>query len=342
MRREAETPADGVEIIVVIESIGTPWLWTGFTALVLVLLALDLGVFHRREHAVRTSEALAWTVVWIALAMVFNAGVYHWFGRDRGLEFFTGYLIEKALSVDNIFVFIVIFSYFKVPPAYHHRVLFWGILGALVMRAVFILLGAALLQQFHWVIYIFGAFLLVTGARMMRRVAEVHPERNPLFRMFSRMAPSVKEFRGARFVVTESGKRYATPLMLVLICVEATDIVFAVDSIPAIFAITHDPFIVYTSNIFAILGLRALYFVLAGVMGRFHFLRFGLALVLVFVGAKMMLTDIYKVPIAESLAVVAIMLAGSVAASMLWPQAPPSEPASGDGEQENQPQSSRL
>lgn len=311
-----------------IESIGTPWLWVGFTLLVLALLGLDLGVFHRREHTVRTREALIWTAVWIALALVFNAAVYRWFGPERALEFFTGYLIEKALSVDNIFVFIVIFSYFKVPPAYQHRVLFWGILGALIMRAIFILLGAALLQQFHWVIYIFGAFLLITGARMLRRTSEVHPERNPLFRLFHRLVPSVKDYRGASFTVKESGRRYATPLLLVLICVETTDIVFAVDSIPAIFAITRDPFIVYTSNIFAILGLRALYFVLAGVMGQFHFLRFGLALVLVFVGMKMMLTDLYKVPVAASLTVVAALLAGSIAASLLWPPASRPEPTS--------------
>jgi tellurite resistance protein TerC len=305
-----------------VETIGTPWLWGGFTLLVLVLLALDLGVFHRREHAVRTREALLWTAVWIALALVFNAGVYRWFGPERALEFFTGYLIEKALSVDNIFVFIVIFSYFKVPSEYHHRVLFWGILGALVMRAIFILLGAALLQQFHWVIYVFGAFLLITGIKMLSRASEVHPERNPMFRMFTRLVPSVSDYRGARFTVTEGGRRFATPLLLVLICVETTDIVFAVDSIPAIFAITRDPFIVYTSNIFAILGLRALYFVLAGVMDKFHFLRIGLALVLAFVGLKMLLTDLYKLPIGLSLTVVAALLAGSITASLLWPASP--------------------
>lgn len=303
------------------ESIGTPVLWTSFTLLVLALLALDLGVFHRREHAVNTKEALTWTVVWIALALIFNAGVYHWFGPERGLEFFTGYLIEKALSVDNIFVFIVIFSYFQVPPAYHHRVLFWGILGALIMRAVFILLGAALLQHFHWVVYVFGLFLLITGVKMMRRAAEIHPERNPLFLLFHRFVPAVKTYHGARFTVVEAGKRFATPLLLVLICVEATDIVFAVDSIPAIFAITNDPFIVYTSNIFAILGLRALYFVLAGVIGLFHYLRHGLALVLVFIGIKMLLTGVYKVPVTVSLGVVAALLAGSIILSLLRPPA---------------------
>jgi len=301
-----------------VESIGTPLLWTGFTVFVLAMLALDLGVFHRRAHTVHVREALIWTLVWISLAMIFNVGVYFWFGSERALEFLTGYVIEKALSVDNIFVFIVIFSYFAVPPALQHRVLFWGILGALVMRAIFILLGAALLQMFHWVIYVFGAFLLFTGVKLLlQHGSDVHPHRNPLFQLFRRAVPSVNDYRGPRFTVVEGGKRYATPLLLVLVAIEATDVVFAVDSIPAVFAITRDPFIVYTSNIFAILGLRALYFALAGVMGRFHYLRVGLALVLVFVGAKMMLTDLYKVPIVASLAVIAALLAGSVVASLL-------------------------
>jgi tellurite resistance protein TerC len=286
-----------------IESIGTPLLWVGFTVFVLAMLALDLGVFHRRAHAVHVREALLWTLVWISLAMIFNVGVYFWFGSERALEFLTGYVIEKALSVDNIFVFLVIFSYFAVPAALQHRVLFWGILGALAMRAIFIFLGAALLQQFHWVIYIFGAFLLFTGVKLLlQRGCEVHPERNPLFQLFRRLVPSVSDYRSSHFTVVQAGKRYATPLLLVLVAIEATDIVFAVDSIPAIFAITTDPFIVFTSNIFAILGLRALYFALAGVMGKFHYLRVGLALVLAFVGAKMMLTDLYKVPIVASLA----------------------------------------
>lgn len=317
-----------------IESVGTPLLWAGFTLFVLAMLALDLGVFHHRAHAVSVREALVWTLVWIALALLFNVGVYFWFGPERALEFLTGYLIEKALSVDNIFVFLVIFSYFAVPPAFQHRVLFWGILGALIMRAIFIVLGAALLQKFHWVIYVFGAFLVFTGVKLLcQRASEVHPERNPLFRLFTRFVPAVGDYRSSHFTVVEDGKRCATPLLLVLVCVEATDIVFAVDSIPAIFAITRDPFIVYTSNIFAILGLRALYFVLAGVMGRFHYLRVGLALVLTFVGAKMMLTDLYKIPIAASLAVVVVLLAGSIVASLIRPAVeqplpvpPPDEP----------------
>ena len=306
-----------------LESVGTPVSWIGFTLIVLAMLGLDLGVFHRRAHEVRVKEALLWTVVWISVALLFNVGVYFWFGSERALEFLTGYLIEKALSVDNIFVFLVLFSYFAVPPAFQHRVLFWGIVGALVMRAVFILLGAALLQSFHWVIYIFGAFLIFTGVKLLlQRGSEVHPERNPLFRQFKRLIPSVGDYRGPRFTVVENGKRFATPLLLVLVAIEATDIVFAVDSIPAVFAVTRDPFIVYTSNIFAILGLRALYFVLAGVMGRFHYLKVGLALVLVFVGGKMTLTDIYRVPIAVSLVVIALLLAGSVVLSLLRPLVP--------------------
>ena len=306
-----------------LESVGTPALWIGFTLLVLALLGLDLGVFHRRAHEARVREALLWTVVWISLALVFNVGVYFWFGSERALEFLTGYLVEKALSVDNIFVFLVLFSYFAVPPMLQHRVLFWGIVGALGMRAVFILLGAALLQSFHWVIYIFGGFLVFTGVKLlMQKGGEVHPERNQLFRQFKRLIPAVGDFRGPRFTVIENGKRCATPLLLVLVAIEATDIVFAVDSIPAVFAVTRDPFIVYTSNIFAILGLRALYFVLAGVIGKFHYLRVGLALVLVFVGVKMSTTDIYRVPVAISLAIIASLLAGSVVLSLLRPLPP--------------------
>jgi tellurite resistance protein TerC len=306
-----------------LESVGTPALWIGFTLLVLAMLGIDLGVFHRRAHEVRVREALLWTVVWISLALLFNVGVYFRFGSERALEFLTGYLIEKALSVDNIFVFLVLFSYFAVPPALQHRVLFWGIVGALVMRAIFIFLGAALLQNFHWVIYIFGGFLVFTGVKLLlQKGSEVHPERNPLFLQFKRLIPAVGDYRGPRFTVVENGKRYATPLLLVLIAIEATDIVFAVDSIPAIFAVTRDPFIVYSSNIFAILGLRALYFVLAGVMGKFHYLSVGLALVLIFVGVKMTMTDIYKLPVAISLAVVALLLSGSVALSLLRPPVP--------------------
>jgi tellurite resistance protein TerC len=301
-----------------IDSIGSPVLWVGFVAGVLALLALDLGVFHRNAHEVKFREALTWSVVWVTLAMVFNLGVYYWFGADRALEFLAGYLIEKALSVDNVFVFLVIFSSFSVPAAYQHRVLFWGIVGALVMRAIFIALGAALLSAFHWIIYIFGALLVVTGWKMLRAGgAQVHPERNPIFRLFTRFVPSVPEYRGAAFWVVEGGRRLATPLLLVLVAIECTDLVFAVDSIPAIFAVTRDPFIVFTSNIFAILGLRAMFFLLAGVMDRFVYLKTGLALVLAFVGTKMLLTDIYKIPIVVSLGVVAALIGGSILVSLL-------------------------
>jgi tellurite resistance protein TerC len=303
-----------------IESIGTPLHWAGFAVLVAALLALDLGVFHRRAHALSVREAAIWTVVWIGLSMVCNVGIYFWFGSERALEFLTGYLIEKALSVDNIFVFLVVFSSFAVPADLQHRVLFWGILGAMVFRGFFILIGAALLQAFHWVIYLFGAFLIFTAVKLlMGRASDVKLERNPLFRAFGKLVPSVSDYRSSHFTVVEGGRRYATPLLLVLVGIEVTDIAFAVDSIPAIFAITKDPFIVYTSNIFAILGLRALYFVLASMIGKVRYLNVGLALVLAFVGAKMMLTDLYHVPIGPSLAVVAMILAGSLVASYLRP-----------------------
>lgn len=298
------------------ETIGSIWLWVVFSVFVLGMLALDLGVFHRKAHEVRVKEALTWSIVWIVLALVFNAGIYWKFGSEPALQFLTGYLIEKALSVDNLFVFLVVFSYFSVPKAYQHRVLFWGILGALVFRAIFIALGAILLAKFHWVMYLFGAILVVTGIRLMLKTEEEHPERNPLFRLFARFVPSTSSYRGTKFLVKESGRWFATPLLLVLIAVESTDIVFAVDSIPAIFAITSDPFIVFTSNIFAILGLRALYFLLADVISRFAYLKYGLAAVLVFVGIKMLIVEIYKIPILLSLAVVVLLLAGAAVFSI--------------------------
>ncbi|HVR21069.1 MAG TPA: TerC family protein [Polyangiaceae bacterium] len=303
-----------------LESVGTPALWIGFTLFVVAMLALDLGVFHRKAHVVGVREALVWTGLWVALALSFNLGIYFWFGSERALEFLTGYVIEKALSVDNLFVFLVVFSYFAVPPQLQQRVLLWGILGALVMRAGFIGAGAALLQSFHWVIYIFGGFLVITGIKLLvERDAEVHPEKNPVLRLFRRVVPAVDGYRGSHFLVRESGRWYATPLLMVLVVIEATDIVFAVDSIPAIFAVTADPFIVYTSNVFAILGLRALYFALAAVMGRFHYLKVGLGLVLAFVGIKMVIVDFYEIPILISLAVVVTLLGGSVVASLLHP-----------------------
>jgi tellurite resistance protein TerC len=302
------------------ETIGTPAIWLGFTAFVVAMLVLDLAVFHRKVHEIRIREALAWTVFWVALALGFGVLIYVWAGPGPALEYFTGYLIEKALSVDNLFVFLVIFSYFAVPPAFQHRVLFWGILGAMVMRAIFIFAGAALLQRFHALIYVFGAFLLFTGVKLfVARDVEVHPEQNPLFRWFKRMIPTVSDYHGARFTILQGGRRYATPLLLVLIAVEASDILFAVDSVPAIFGVTEDPFIVYTSNIFAILGLRALYFALAGAMERFHHLKIGLALVLVFIGAKMVLSGVFHVPIGISLGIVVALLGGAVVASLVSP-----------------------
>jgi tellurite resistance protein TerC len=310
-----------------LESVGTPALWLGFALFVVVMLVIDLGVFHRKAHEVRVREALIWTGVWVALALLFNVGVYLWFGSERALEFLTGYLIEKALSVDNLFVFLIVFSYFSVPAQLQHRVLLWGILGAMVMRAIFILAGAALLQRFHWVIYLFGGFLIFTGIKLLvQRDAEVHPEKNPVLRLFRRVVPAVNDYRDNHFFVREGGKWFATPLLMVLVVVEGTDIVFAVDSIPAIFAVTEDPFIVFTSNIFAILGLRALYFALAAMMDRFHYLKVGLGLVLTFVGVKMVIVDFYKIPIVASLVVVVALLAGSVIASLLRPRTAPPLP----------------
>lgn len=300
--------------------IGTPLLWIGFTIFVLVMIVLDLVVFHRKAHEVSLRESLVWTAVWIGLALVFNGGVYHWFGSEKALQFLTGYVIEKALSVDNLFVFLVIFSYFSVPAALKHRVLLWGILSALILRAIFIFAGAALLERFHWVIYVFGGFLVLTAIKLLvQKDEEIHPEKNPLLRLFRRIMPVLAEYRGTSFFVVEKGRRYATALFMVLLVVETTDIVFAVDSIPAVFAVTPDPFIVYTSNIFAVLGLRALFFALAGIMGRFHYLKLGLALVLAFVGIKMLISGFYKIPIGVALGVIAAILAGSVVASLLRP-----------------------
>ncbi len=290
--------------------------WILFNAFILGLLALDLGVFHRKAHVVRLREAAAWSAVWIALALTFNAGVFYFRGAEKGTEFLTGYLIEKSLSVDNIFVFVLLFTYFAVPPQYQHRVLFWGILGALVMRGILIITGAALLERFHWVMYIFGAILIMSGIRMLtQRHEELHPERNPVVRLLRRFLPVTSGYKGQRFFVRRGAVFMLTPLAIVLVIVETTDLIFAIDSIPAIFAITRDPFIVYTSNVFAILGLRALYFLLAGVVQQFVYLKVGLSAILVWVGAKMLLTDVYKVPTLVSLGVVAVVLAAAMAAS---------------------------
>ena len=293
-------------------------LWIGFTLFVLAVLALDLGVLRRGTRVVSTREAALWTGLWAAVAVAFGVGIYAWQGGERALEFFTGYLIEYALSVDNIFVFVLIFSYFGVPAIYQHRVLFWGIVGAIAMRGLMIVAGAALLQRFHPIIYVFGALLLVAAVRMARhREQEVHPETNPLVALVRRLMPVTATYHQERFFVRQAGRLMATPLFIVLLMVESTDLVFAVDSIPAIFAVTQDPFIVYTSNVFAILGLRSLYFVLRGAMERFHYLRVGLSAVLGFVGAKMLLTDIYKVPIGLSLLVIVTLLGIAMAASLL-------------------------
>lgn len=305
-------------------------LWAGFIVFVLAMLAIDLGVFHKKAHEVSLKEAAGWSAVWVALAITFNIGVYAWFGPERALEFTTGYLIEKALAVDNIFVFVVIFTAFAIPAVYQHRVLFWGVLGALIMRAGFILAGGAFLQRFHWAIYVFGAILAVTGVKLLlQRNQEIHPERNPVVKVFQKLFPVTHEIEGDRFTVLRGGRRYVTPLLLALVAVEVTDLIFAVDSIPAIFAITSDPFIVFTSNIFAILGLRSMYFLLAGVITRFVYLKVGLAMVLIFVGAKMLLMDIYKVPIAASLAIIAAILGLSVVASMLKGPSADQNPAEG-------------
>lgn len=296
----------------------TIWLWIGFNVFVLAMLTLDLGVFHRKAHTISIKEALTWSVVWIALAMIFNAGIYFFGGPEPALQFFTGYLIEKSLSVDNIFIFVLLFTYFSVPAAYQHRVLFWGVLGALVMRGIMIALGVALLETFHWIIYLFGAFLIFTGVRLaFQKEAEVHPERNPLLKLVRRIVPVTDDYERDRFVVRRAGQILVTPLLLVLLVVETTDLVFALDSIPAIFAVTRDPFIVYTSNVFAILGLRSLYFVFANVMGKFHYLKLGLAVVLSFVGVKMVLADLYHIPTALSLVVIAIVLATAIVASIV-------------------------
>jgi tellurite resistance protein TerC len=300
------------------------------------MLALDLGVFHRKAHVVTFKESIAWTVVWITMALLFNLGVAHYMGDQKGLEFFTGYVIEKSLSVDNVFVFALLFSYFAVPAAYQHKVLFWGILGALVMRAAMIFLGAALIERFAWIIYVFGAFLIITGLKMIfKREEEIHPERNPLVRWFKKLMPVTADYRGDKFFVRENGIRMATPLFVVLILVEFTDLIFAVDSIPAIFAVTKDPFIVYTSNVFAIMGLRSLYFALAGVMDKFHYLKIGLGVVLSFVGVKMLLGHTpWKIDTHVSLGVIVTVLAISVIVSLLRPKkaaarlTPPVGPAS--------------
>jgi tellurite resistance protein TerC len=320
------------------------WLWVGFGALILTMLSLDLGLFNRKSHTVTYRESVIWSSVWVTLAMIF-AGVVFWhLGHQKGVEFLTGYLIELSLSVDNLFVFLLVFSYFKVPAKYQHRVLFWGVMGALVMRVAMILLGTALIRQFNWIIYIFGAFLVFTGVKMFsQEETELQPEDNPVVKLVTRFIPITRHYEEDKFFTVENGRRTGTLLLLVLVIVEVTDLVFAVDSIPAIFGITTDTFIIYTSNVFAIMGLRSLYFLLAGVVEKFHYLKLGLAIVLTFIGVKMLLPLLSKglayaldslgatklaeyashgnhIPIGIALGFVATVLAGSVVASLIWPK----------------------
>jgi tellurite resistance protein TerC len=291
--------------------------WGIFNLFVLIMLALDLGVFHRKSHEVGVKEAITWTIIWLVLAMIFNVIIYYWRGQQQAMEFFTGYLVEKALSVDNIFVFIMIFSYFNVPTKYQHKVLFWGIIGALILRVIFIFAGVALIQKFHFTIYLFGGLLIYTGYKMFsHNNTKIDPEKNPVIRFFKKFMPVTPTLEGEKFFVKINGKRFATPLFLVLILIETSDLIFAVDSIPAILAITQDQFIVYTSNVFAILGLRSLYFALAGIVHRFWLLSYGLAVVLIFVGLKMLLIDVYKIPIEWSLVFIALIIASSVFLSL--------------------------
>jgi tellurite resistance protein TerC len=293
------------------------WFWVVFNAFVLFMLALDLGVFHKKLHVVSVKEALTWSGIWIFLALCFNGFIYYMFGETKALEFFTGYVIEKALSVDNIFVFVLIFTYFQIPSIYQHKVLFWGILGALVMRVIFIFAGVALLEKFHWTIYIFGAILIFTGIKMLfDRDKKMEPEKNPVIKLFRKFIPTTNELHGDKFFIKQNQKSVATPLFVALIMIEVTDLIFAVDSIPAILAVSQDHFIVYTSNVFAILGLRSLYFALSNIIDRFKYLAVGLAIILVFVGIKMVLIDFYKIPIHISLLIIFFILTSSVIFSL--------------------------
>jgi tellurite resistance protein TerC len=292
--------------------------WFAFLAVVGLMLAIDLGIFHRHAHIVSLREAAIWSVVWVVVALLFNLVILFWMGKREALEFLTGYLVEKALSADNIFVFAVLFNYFAVPPAYRHRVLFWGVLGAIVMRFAFIMAGAALLKKFHWVVYIFGIIVILSGIKLIRRRdGQVDPEKNPVIQLARRFLPLTPHYVGQQFVVRDDGRFVFTPLALVLLAVETTDVVFAVDSVPAIFAITRDPFIVFTSNICAILGLRALYFLLEGVMKLFRYLDEGLAIILVFIGIKMLLSEVYPIPVGLSLGFVLLVLTITIVLS-LW------------------------
>lgn len=295
-------------------------LWIIFGATIATLLVLDLAVFNRRKSGYTMKAAIVWSIFWISLALIFNAAVYYWRGSETALEFLAGYIIEESLSVDNLFVFLMLFSYFKVAKNYQHKVLFWGILGVLIMRAIFIFVGIALIEKLHWLIYVFGAFLIFTGIKMaLQKDKEILPEKNPVLRIFRKLMPVTEGYEGDKFFVKKAGRFFATPLFIVVLVVETTDVVFAVDSIPAVLAITTDPFVVYTSNIFAVLGLRALFFVLSGFMQLFHHLSYGLSVILAFVGVKMVIADFYKIPVGVALAVVAGVLCISVITSMIWP-----------------------
>jgi len=296
--------------------------WAVFGILILGFLALDLGVFNRKVHVVHVREALLWTGFWIGLALAFCGGIYWLEGHQKALEFLAGYLIEYSLSVDNLFVFLMIFGYFQIPPQYEHKALFWGILGALVIRAVFIFAGVTLIERFEWIIYVFGLFLIFTAAKMaVSKDREVHPEKNPVLKALCRIMPVDSSFDGGHFFLMKNGIRHATPLFAVVLALETTDILFAVDSIPAVLAITTDPFIVYTSNVFAILGLRSLFFALSGLMRIFHYLHWGLVVILSFVGIKMLLSNLVKISVFVSLGVIVGVLALSILASVLWPKA---------------------
>ncbi len=296
------------------------YFWIAFILFIMLMLAIDLGIFHRKTHAVSFKESLAWTVVWIGLAMLFCAVVYFWKGPEKSIEFLTGYIIELSLSVDNLFVFILIFSYFHVPLQYQHKVLFWGILGALVMRVIFIFAGVALINKFHWIIYVFGSIIIISGIKMLsQKDTKIEPDKNPVIRLVKKMLPVTNEYHGDNFFVKiQNGILAATPLFIVLVFVEITDLIFAVDSIPAILAITTDTFIVFTSNVFAILGLRSLYFALAGMINMFRFLHIGLSFILIFIGLKMVCSNVYKIPIEYALVAVVSILLASIAASLIF------------------------
>jgi len=299
------------------QSVGNPWLWVGFLAVILTLLSLDLGIFHKKDKVVPAREAMSWVVVWASLAVLFGVFVWWRFGTTKAVEFYTGWLIEQSLSVDNLFVFVLVFATFRIPPHLQHRVLYWGILTALVLRGAMIFAGTALLQRFHWLIYLFGAFLVVTGVKLfMHKEAEHHPERSLAFRALRKVIPATPALHGNHFFTVEGGRHVATPLFLCLALIEISDVIFALDSVPAIFGVTLDPFIVFTSNIFAILGLRSLYFAIASLIGRFEYLSVGLAAVLVFIGVKMTISGWVHIPSVASLVVVASLLGGSIAYSL--------------------------